>query len=130
MSACFELTDVVVVARTPSSSSPRIYVQDGGGGDFSAVVAKCSSTAQHACPAAANTAVNQLLDGTSVTVRGFYSHRQATGFEEVSILEVVSSGALRAVPPPVRLTTSGAPFAPGVEWHSRQCPAGPARYLP
>jgi hypothetical protein len=105
-SGCFELSNVVVVARTASSAAPRIYVQDPGGGPFSAVAAKCSARSMHACPPGTLANVGRLLDGAAVTVRGYYSHVKATGFEELYAEEVVDTGALLPIPDPVRLSVS------------------------
>jgi hypothetical protein len=104
MSGCVELSNVVVVARTSSSTAPRIYVQDPGSGAFSAIVAKCSATSTHACPATTLAAVGRLLDGAAVTVRGYYSHVESTGFEELYAEEVVDTGTLLPLPDPVRLS--------------------------
>jgi hypothetical protein len=103
-SGCFELSNVVVVARTASSSAPRIYIQDPGGGPFSAMAAKCSASSKHACPATTLANVGRLLDGAAVTVRGYYSNVKATGFEEVYLEEVVDTGSLVPIPDPVRLS--------------------------
>lgn len=103
---CFELSGVVVVARTPSTTAPRLYLQDPAGGAFSAIVAKCSPTSTHSCPVTTVSSVGRLLDGAKVTARGYYSRVRATGFEEVYLHDVVDSGALLPLPEPTRLAVS------------------------
>jgi len=105
-SGCFELSNVVVIARTPSTSGPRVYVQDPKGGDLSAIMAKCSSTSLHACPAATGAQVLQLLDGAAVTLQGSYHRDMQTGFEELYLDHVVDHGSLLEIPAPAVLTVA------------------------
>ncbi|HEX6836910.1 MAG TPA: hypothetical protein VF334_10085, partial [Polyangia bacterium] len=67
----FELGGVISIGRSPSTSSPRLFVQDAAGGDFSAIVTHCSSTSvTHPCAVAATVAT--IPDGMRITVRGTY----------------------------------------------------------
>lgn len=102
-SGCFEIGHVVVAARTPSASAPRVYVQDVGGGDFSAIMAKCNGSSSHSCSADVGSKVAALIDGAGVTVRGFYQQGSVTGFEELYIDDVTDEGRLLPRPPPVPL---------------------------
>jgi len=99
-SGCFELSHVVTVARSPSTSAPRIYVQDPSGGDFSAIRAKCSTTSSHSCSASTAVAVLGVVDGAAVTVRGYYHQGSASAFEELYIDDVIDEGTLLAAPGP------------------------------
>lgn len=102
-SGCFELDNVVLVARTASTTTPRLYVQDPKGGDYSAIMAKCSTTSTHACAATALATALQLLNGESVTIRGYYEHGKVTGFEELAIESITDNGSTLAIPPPITL---------------------------
>src|SRR5262249_48942281 len=112
---CYAITGVVA-ARTSSQSVPRIFLQDSAGGDYSAIMAKCLTTAPHACsPTALPTALT-LSAGESVTLKGDYHHGKITGFEEFSIEEIVDNGATLPVPAPITLPladiTAGAAVPP------------------
>ncbi len=103
-SGCFELKDVVVVARTPSSKSPRLYLQDRAGGDFSAVMAKCDpASSSHPCPQQTQADLTKLLDGASLTARGYYHQGSQSGFEELYLDSVIDSGSLALPPAPLLL---------------------------
>jgi hypothetical protein len=95
-SGCFELAHVMVVARTPSTSTPRLYLQDAQGGDFTAIMAKCDASSSHPCLAATAATTQQLIDGSAVTVRGYYQQGSLTGFEELYLDAVVDEGTLLA----------------------------------
>ena len=99
-SGCFELQGVVVVARTPSTSAPRVYVQDQGGGPYSAIRAKCDQSPTHACPSETAGRVGRLLDGSQVTIRGYYLQGSLSEFEEIYLVEVVDEHKLAPVPLP------------------------------
>jgi hypothetical protein len=88
---CFELDNVVSIALTPSKGSPRLFVQDAGGGAFSAIVTKCSSTSTaHPCTVSAQVAA--IADGRSVTVKGTYIKSKSTGYETFYIDSVSDNG--------------------------------------
>jgi hypothetical protein len=103
-SGCFELAHVVVVARTPSASAPRLYLQDPNGGDFSAILAKCDPSSTRPCSVATAAKVTQLISGAAVTVRGYYQQGSVTGFEELYLDDVVDEGTLLAQPEPAVLS--------------------------
>ncbi len=100
---CFELNNVVLVARSSSATAPRLYLQDAEGGDNSAIAAKCSARSQHACTADALATTRALFPGTAVTVQGYYHRGKLSGFEELSVEQVTSDGATLRVPPPITL---------------------------
>lgn len=105
-SGCFELQQVVVVARAPSTVAPRVYVQDPGGGALSAIMAKCDGTSSHACASGVGDTVHSAIDGDAVTVRGYYQQGSVTGFEELYISEFTREGSLLPRPAPVSLDVS------------------------
>ena len=95
---CFDFTNVVTLGVTPSTKSPRLFVQDAGGGDFSAIMTRCSSTSTvHPCTVAMTVA--GIPDGHSVTIQGTYIKTAATTFEEFFIDTITDNGAT-AVPAP------------------------------
>jgi hypothetical protein len=95
---CYEFDNVVTIGTTPSTKSPELFVQDAAGGDFSAMMTKCSSTStSHPCSVAAT--VVALPDGHSVTVKGTYIKTAATTFEEFFIDSVTDNGAATAPAP-------------------------------
>jgi hypothetical protein len=103
-SGCFELERVVVAARTPSSSVPRVYVQDKAGGPYSAIRAKCDGSPTHACPAETARQVESLIDGSEVTIRGYYLQGSVSGFEELYLDDVRDEQRLVAIPIPARVS--------------------------
>ncbi|MFT3698724.1 MAG: hypothetical protein QM831_36595 [Kofleriaceae bacterium] len=89
---CYEFDNVVTIGTSPSTKSPNLYVQDSGGGDFSAIQTKCSSTStSHPCGIAQQ--VSMIADGRSVTVKGAYIKTASTTFEEFFIDSVTDNGA-------------------------------------
>jgi hypothetical protein len=105
-SGCFELPQVVVIARTPSTQAPRLYVQDPNGGDFSAVMGKCDATSTHPCSEATAAALLRLLNGAAVSVRGYYHQGMSSGFEELQIDDFTDQGTLVDLPPSASLMSS------------------------
>ena len=90
----YALADVVVLAVTPSTKAPRLFVQDAAGGDLSAVMADCSSTSTaHKCTV--NATVAGLTVGHKVTLKGTYIRSAANkgGFETFYIDSAVDGGA-------------------------------------
>jgi len=99
---CFKLENVVSLGVTPSTKSPKLFVQDAGGGDFSAMLTKCSSTStSHPC--SVNAAVAAIPDGHSVTITGTYIRTSSTTFEEFFIDSITDNGA-GTVPAPATAT--------------------------
>jgi hypothetical protein len=109
-SGCYELSHVGLVARTDSPTEPRIYVQDAGGGDFSAMDAKCTTTATHACPASVKSKISQLADtaqaGAQISVRGYFVHGTVGGFEQFYIEDLVDEGKTVPRPAPIALSVA------------------------
>jgi hypothetical protein len=75
----YELDNVVAIALTPSTKSPKLVVQDAGGGDYSAIQLLCSSTsANHPCTVAST--IHTITVGHKVTVQGtFIKDTKASG---------------------------------------------------
>jgi hypothetical protein len=92
VSGCFEMDNVVSIALTPSTKSPKLYVQDAGGGMFSAMITSCSSTSTtHPCTIATQVAATPL--GHSVTVQGTYIKSKTSGYEAFYIDTITDNGA-------------------------------------
>jgi hypothetical protein len=97
----YELDDVVSIALIPSVASPRLFVQDAAGGDFSAIETRCSSTSvAHPCTFAATVAT--IADGTRVSVRGLYL--KDTSGDESFYLDSITVAAPATMPPPATAT--------------------------
>ena len=97
-SGCFKLTGVVTLGTTPSTKSPRLFVQDAAGGDFSAMMTRCSSTSTaHPCSVASTVAGTP--DGHAVTLAGTYIKTGSTTFEEFFIDSISDTGAATAPAP-------------------------------
>jgi hypothetical protein len=94
----YELDNVITIARTPSTVAPRLFFQDHLGGDFSAMMGKCSSLSKTPCPQSLITIITGLADGTTVSIKGAYV--QSGSFEEFYIDALVVAGA-GAMPGPV-----------------------------
>ena len=107
---CFELSHVGLVARTDSPSEPRMYVQDPGGTDTSAILAKCTPTATHACAAAVKAKIPMLLDtltdGAQLSLRGYYQIGAVTGFEEFYVEDIIDECKTVPRPAPISLTVA------------------------
>ena len=105
---CFELSHVGLIARTDSPTEPRLYLQDVGGGDTSAILAKCAATATHACDPAVKAKIPQLYDtltdGAQLSVRGYYQIGGLTGFEELYIEDIIDECKQVARPAPIALS--------------------------
>lgn len=81
VNGCFKFVNVVSIGLAPSATSPRLFVQDAGGGGYSAMMMTCSTTmATHLCPVASSVAA--ITDGRSVTVTGSYVKSSTTHIEE------------------------------------------------
>jgi hypothetical protein len=100
-------------------------VQDPNGGDFSAILAKCSTTSQHVCSPSVKAKIPQLADsmaaGEQISLRGYYSYGKISGFEEFYIEDIVDECATVPRPAPIALTVAdiaGAARVPG-KWFRR-----------
>ncbi len=122
---CYELSHVGLIARTDSSSEPRLYVQDKNGGDYSAIVATCSQTAAHPCSSAVAAKIPRILDsaekGARLSVRGYYEFSKVSGFEEFYVEDVIDE--CKALPKPLPISLTVADLAEGArvpaKWFSR-----------
>jgi hypothetical protein len=98
-----ELDGVISIAKTPSKGSPKIFVQDAAGGDFSAIIARCETTSMtHPCTMATATTIGNIQDGRSLTVKGTYS-KSKSGFETLYI-DSISDDAAGAMPAPAQVS--------------------------
>ncbi|HEY2747658.1 MAG TPA: hypothetical protein VGL86_23715, partial [Polyangia bacterium] len=86
----YELDNVTVFAKTSSSASPHLVIQDVGGGDFSAMLLTCSATSpSHPC--SANSTVKTIAVGESVTVKGLYiKASNASGATETFYIDSIT----------------------------------------
>jgi hypothetical protein len=109
-SGCFEIQHVGLVSRTDSPTEPRIYVQDKNGGDFSAIVGKCTATASHGCAAPVRTKIGTLLDtktdGEQLSIRGYYTNGALSQFEGVLIEDILDECATLPRPAPIAMTVA------------------------
>jgi hypothetical protein len=101
----FSLENVVAIALTPSKASPKLFVQDGAGGDFTAIETLCSSSSMtHHCSVAATIAGIPI--GHVVTIKGSYDKFPA-GDEPFYVDDIVDSGnAAATIPAPLTLTVA------------------------
>jgi hypothetical protein len=101
---CFQLVAVVSIGLAPSATSPRLFVQDAAGGDYSAMVMTCPSTSTtHPCTVAAS--VSSIADGRSVTATGSYSKSNTTNLEEF-LLDSISDNGTGTMPGPATATAA------------------------
>ena len=109
-SGCFELAHIGLIARTDSPSEPRLYVQDAGGADFSAILAKCAASATHACSTTVRAKIPQLYDtlekGAQLTLQGYYLNGGVTGFEQFYIEDIVDECKTVARPAPIQIAAA------------------------
>jgi hypothetical protein len=66
-------------------------------------MAKCSEAGSHPCPLETKGGVGQILDGSTVTARGYYHQGSQSGFEELYLDSLSDSGRFAATPAPVAL---------------------------
>jgi hypothetical protein len=98
-----ELDGVIAIAKTPSKTSPKIFVQDAGGGDFTAILARCeTSSMTHPCTMATAMIVGGIQDGRSVTIKGTYS-KSKSGFETLYI-DSISDDSAGTMPAPAAVS--------------------------
>ncbi len=82
----YQLTDVVVIAVGPSTKSAKLWLQDPAGGDFSAMMAQCSSSStSHKCTQ--SDAVAALPVGQKVTIKGNFIKSSKTLSESFYIAD-------------------------------------------
>lgn len=101
-SGCVALSNVIVVGRTSVQIKPRLYIQDAGGGDYSALMAKCGPNDGHACLTVS--AVMQAVAGQVVTLQGYYTVGKTSMFEEFNVEQLTLTGQTGTLPPPVPVT--------------------------
>lgn len=96
----FSLANVVAIAVSPmATTSPRLIVQDASGGDFSAILSRCSPTStMHPCTVA--TTVKTVMVNDSVTLQGTYTKSNTSGFETFYI-DMVTVNSHGATPPAI-----------------------------
>lgn len=97
----YELDDVLVVAKTSSSASPHLVIQDAAGGDFSGMYTTCSATSSsHPCAATSDNKAAAV--GNKLTIKGLYiKASNANGATETFYIDsIVNNGAGGAAPAP------------------------------
>lgn len=113
-SGCFQvgaMAPAVALAVTASSKTGTLVLQDSAGGDDSAVLAKCSTSAGTTYPCSALTAVGAITVGHSVTVSGYYAKTKG-GLETLHIFDTVTdSGSAGTVPAAATVTFAEAGHA-------------------
>ncbi len=91
MTGCFTLTNVVSIGTLSSATTPKLFVQDAGGGDFSAMLTTClTGSTTHPC--SVGTTVGGIADSESVTVKGTYIKSSGSTFEEFLIDSITDNG--------------------------------------
>ena len=97
----YQLDNVVVVAKTSSSASPHLVIQDAAGGDFSAMYTTCSATSSsHPCAATSDNKAAAV--GDKLTVKGlFIKASNANGATETFYIDsITNNGGGGAAPAP------------------------------
>ena len=98
----YELDNVLVVAKTSSSASPHLVIQDPAGGDYSAMYTTCSATSSsHPCAATSDNKTAAV--GDKLTIKGtFIKASNANGATETFYIDsIVNGGPGGAAPAPV-----------------------------
>ena len=100
----YELDDVIAIALTPSTKSPKLVVQDAAGGDFTAIQLTCSgSSTSHPCTVASTVHTTAL--GHKVTVKGTYiKAKLANGGTETFYLDSITDNGAGTAPAPLAVT--------------------------
>jgi hypothetical protein len=99
----YQLVDVVAIALTPSSKSPKLVVQDAAGGKYTAIQLTCSgSSTTHPCTVAST--VHTVTLGHKVTVQGTYiKAKLASGGTETFYLDTITDNGAGTAPAPLTL---------------------------
>jgi hypothetical protein len=99
----YELDDVIAIALTPSTKSPKLVVQDAAGGDYSAILTDCSSSsASHPCSVAST--VHTTVLGDKVTIKGTYiKAKLASGGSETFYIDSITDNGAGTAPAPLAL---------------------------
>jgi hypothetical protein len=108
-----ELDNVVVLAIHHSSKSPKLFVQDAAGGDFSAIVISCStSSASHPCAMSVAMQLDMAIsEGHSVTIQGTYTKQSAAnGAFETVYPDVVTDNGAGTLPAAKAVALTDLPF--------------------
>src|SRR5262249_21388755 len=105
--ACVSLSGVVAIALHASTASPKLYVQDAAGGDWSALPVHCSSTSTtHPCTQQA--LVNAIAVGHAVGMQATYTKGPATsGSLETLYLATISDQGVGTAPAAIALGVDG-----------------------
>ena len=87
-SGAFSLDNVVLIGFAGSKNSSKLFVQDSAGGDFSALMAKCSfSSGSQPCPVFAT-----AMEVHSVTLAGTYLRSKTTMIEDFYLDSFTDNG--------------------------------------
>lgn len=101
-STCASLDGVVAIALHASTASPKLYVQDAAGGDYSGIVVGCSATSvTHPCTQQA--LVNAIAVGHAVAIHGRYTKSMSSGYETIYLDTLSDKGVAPSQPAPLAL---------------------------
>jgi hypothetical protein len=98
----YELDNVVAIALTPSSKSPKMVVQDAGGGDYSAIQILCPAmSAKYPCTV--QSTIHTIAVGHKVTVTGtFIQDKMASGGgEQFYVTGTITDNGAGTAPAPL-----------------------------
>ncbi|MGZ3406431.1 MAG: hypothetical protein ACXVAN_08325 [Polyangia bacterium] len=103
----YELDDVIAIGLTPSTASPHLFVQDAAGGDYTAIVANCSSSSMtHPCTVAST--VKTVAIGHKVTLKGTYIKASlANGGSENFYIDAITDNGAGTLPAPLTMDETG-----------------------
>jgi hypothetical protein len=99
---CAALDGVVAIALHASTASPRLYVQDAAGGDYSAIDVHCSATST-AHPCTNQALVNAIAVGHAVAIHGQYTKSMSSGVDILYLDSISDKGVAGSTPAPLAL---------------------------
>ena len=128
----YEIDNVTVIAKTSSSASPHLVVQDPAGGDFSAMYLTCSATStSHPCAATSDN--KNAAVGDKLTIKGtFIKASNANGATETFYIDAITNSGPAGGSPPMPATVTLADLAKGngtatkAKWFQKVTVSSPA----
>jgi len=102
----YELDDVIAIALTPSTKSPKLVVQDAAGGDYSAIQLLCPASGTHMCTM--QSTIHTTTIGHKVTVKGLFvkDSKMSGGGLQFYVSTITDNGAGTAPAPLMRDQTA------------------------
>ena len=94
----FRLTGVVTIGQAGSKTSAKTYVQDAAGGDFSAMLLRCSTNSK-SHPCAVSNTIHGITIGNLVTITGTYIHSSMLKTEDFYV-DTVTDMMMAGTQPP------------------------------